>query len=385
MMMAEKLPWLIVLVAAAVPLILLGRLRVLTPTGLTRCADPPQQLSVVIPARDEEATLPDLLTSLHNQPCRPQIIVIDDHSTDRTASVARTDGARVISAGDLPPGWTGKAWACHVGAEAATGQMLLFLDADTRLAPDALTALLNSYPPQGGLVSVQPYHRPGRPYENLSAYFNIVSVMASGSFTLHRTGAAMAFGPCMLISRTTYKKIDGHRGIRDAILDDARLAQEVQQSGLAVHNSIGGHLVWMRSYPGGLRQLLRGWAKNIAPGAAATSLPVALGTVLWLSGHHVVAVQALTTVARAVAAPAESEIGPLTFWAAAWAGYALQLRYLLHKVGAFRWWTWALFPASLLVFDLIFAASAVRSVLTGSVTWRERTVPLRTGRGNRSP
>ena len=88
--------------------------------------------------------------------------MVDDDSADRTAAVAAAAGARVVvAARSRPEGWTGKAWACHTGAEATTGDLLLFLDADTVLAPDALDGLLAAHeaarraglgaaPPPGG-------------------------------------------------------------------------------------------------------------------------------------------------------------------------------------------------------------------------------------------
>src|SRR5687768_9360742 len=83
------------------------------------------RVSVVVPARDEESTLPKLLHSLGRLTVGvSDVVVVDDGSQDDTASVARSAGAAVVAAGAPPPGWTGKAWACHVGARATTGDLL---------------------------------------------------------------------------------------------------------------------------------------------------------------------------------------------------------------------------------------------------------------------
>jgi 4,4'-diaponeurosporenoate glycosyltransferase len=89
-------------------------------------------LSVVIPARDEERTLPSLLGSLGRlADGMPETIVVDDGSRDATAAVARSAGATIVNPGEPPFGWTGKAWACDRGARSTNGELLLFLDADT--------------------------------------------------------------------------------------------------------------------------------------------------------------------------------------------------------------------------------------------------------------
>ncbi|MGH9060548.1 MAG: glycosyltransferase, partial [Acidimicrobiales bacterium] len=101
-----------------------------------------RRVSVIVPARDEAASLPHLLASLAAQ-TEPagEVIVVDDGSRDDTAALAAAAGVTVVPAGEPPPGWAGKPWACHVGSEAASGDVLVFLDADVTLAPDGLGRL----------------------------------------------------------------------------------------------------------------------------------------------------------------------------------------------------------------------------------------------------
>lgn len=337
---------------------------------------PLTSLAVVVPARDEEATLPALLASVRG--LGVDVVVVDDDSRDATASVARAAGAHVLAAGTPPPGWTGKAWACHVGAEATTSDLLLFLDADTVLAPDALAGLVDLHDRHGGLVSVQPFHAVERPHEQLSAYFNVVAVLASGAFARGAGRRPMAFGPCLLTSRADYERAGGHGAVRTAILDDVELAVAYDRAGLAVRCWVGGDRLRMRSYPAGLGQLVSGWTKNIASGASAAAPGPTLGTVLWISAHHAVAVGALLALVEAFTGwGAVLSYGHPILWAVAWVATAWQLRSLLARVGSFRWWTWAVFPAPLLAFDLVFARSAVQTALRRSVRWRGRVVDLR--------
>jgi 4,4'-diaponeurosporenoate glycosyltransferase len=297
--------------------------------------------------------------------------------------VARSGGAVVLPAGAPPPGWTGKAWACHVGARATRGQLVLFLDADTELAPEALSGLLELHDAHGGLVSVQPFHHVVRPYEQLSAYFNVISLLASGAFTRRSSARPMAFGPCLLTSRSDYLRAGGHAAVRGEILDDVELARAFHRAGLPVRCAVGATALRMRSYPGGLRQLADGWTKNIASGAAAAATGPALASAAWVSAHHAVAVGAVAALLDPVVDGTRAQPGVWAWapWALAWVAVAWQLRWVLRRIGSFRAWTWLLFPLPLLAFDLLFARSAALTLVRRSVRWRGRDVPL-SGRGS---
>ena len=120
--------------AAAVVLVRLGRGRRRRPP---LAAPPPGTgpalgVSVVIPARDEERRLEGCLRPLLDDPDVGEVVVVDDRSTRRTADVARRLGARVVAGAELPAGWVGKPWALQQGLEAAGGDVVVTLDADTR-------------------------------------------------------------------------------------------------------------------------------------------------------------------------------------------------------------------------------------------------------------
>jgi len=151
-----------------------------------------EQLSIIIPARNEEQNLPTLLNSINAQTMKPcEIIVVNDASTDRTAEVAQQPGARVVNSPPPPEGWRGKAWACHQGAQAATGELLLFLDADTWFEPDGLARVLADY--DGGAFSVGPFHAVRRAYEDLSLFFNFNMTIG--------TSPGGLFGQMLLVDR----------------------------------------------------------------------------------------------------------------------------------------------------------------------------------------
>ena len=330
-------------------------------------------VSVVVPARDEADSLPRVLRALRElrHPVL-EVVVVDDGSRDATADVARAQGAEVVEAGDLPAGWTGKAWACHVGARVTHGEVLVFLDADTVLGPDALDGLLALRAEHGGLISVEPFHVAVRPFEQLSAYPNAVSVLGSGAFRCDPRGRPMAFGPCLVTSRADLERAGGHAAVRGAVLDDVRLAQAYADARLPVRCCVGGASVRMRSYPGGLRDLVAGWSKNMAAGAGATRVGPGLATTAWVAAHHAVAVGTLGSLVALATGP--DPVWVTATWVAAWLLVAAQLHRLLSVLGTFRWWTSAFFPLPLLFLDLVLLRSLVRTVGTRSVTWRGREV-----------
>ncbi|MGN6252907.1 MAG: glycosyltransferase family 2 protein [Marmoricola sp.] len=336
-------------------------------------------LSVIVPARNEAHSLPRLLDSIGRLDAAVEVIVVDDGSQDRTAGLARAAGAIVLAPGTPPPGWTGKAWACQRGAQRAGSELLLFLDADVVLAPGALRGLLRLHAAGGGLVSVQPYHQVERPYEQLSAYFNAVSLLASGA-SAGPGGRPMAFGPCLLTSRADYQRAGEHEAVRGAILDDVGLAAAYQQAGLPVRCVLGGRAVRMRSYPDGLGQLAAGWTKNVASGASATAPRPLVATMAWVCAHHAIGVGLiLALVGVLVGSPLPWAYGSPALWLLGWVVAALQLRLLLGRIGSFRWWTWALFPVPLAAFDLLFARSVLLTGVRRSVRWQGRDVPVTRG------
>ena len=97
------------------------------------------KISVIIPARNEENALPNLLASLNRQAfVADETIVVNDSSEDNTKQIAEKNGVIVVDSKPLPKGWMGKNWACYQGANQATGDLFIFVDADTILEKDGL-------------------------------------------------------------------------------------------------------------------------------------------------------------------------------------------------------------------------------------------------------
>lgn len=332
--------------------------------------------SVVIPARNEEATLPTLLRSLAAQEPPPsEVIVVDDSSADATAEVARGGGATVVPAGDLPPGWTGKTWACWTGAGAATRPVLAFFDADTEVEPGGLAKVLGEHGRRGGLVSVAPDHVTRRPYEWLSAFFNVVAMMGVDAFgpLRRRRPPRGAFGPCLVTTAADYRGAGGHHAVRGDVVEDVALARRYTATGRSVTCLGGRGAVRFRMYPDGPAQLVEGWTKNFAGGAGAARPLTFVLVSIWLSG--------------CISAPwylgsAALDRGPFALAAAAalYGAYIVQLAWMLGRIGRFGPVTAPAYPVALAFFLAVFARSVVRTHLRGEVRWRGRSIATRPDR-----
>lgn len=327
--------------------------------------------SVVIPARDEARSLPAALAALVPQlRTGDEAVVVDDHSCDDTARLARDAGVRVVAAPPVPDGWTGKCAACWTGAAQTTNPVLCFLDADTTLAPGALDRLVATQADAGGLVSVQPDHRVPTAAEQLNAYFNVIAMMGVGAFTPlgDRRPPNGAFGPVLLVDRRDYVALDGHRAVAGELLDDVALAQRWRRAGRRVGCFGGRGSVAFRMYPGGLGSLIEGWTKNFASGARATGLGTLVLVALWLS----VSIEATW---RGVGLLAGAD-GPDATWVGVlYAAAAVPLWWMLRRIGSFRLVTALAFPVPLLVFLGVFVRSVVLTVTRRPVRWKGRRLP----------
>jgi 4,4'-diaponeurosporenoate glycosyltransferase len=340
--------------------------------------------TIIIPARNEESSLPTLLGSLRRQTVQAgQILVVDDQSTDRTAEIARASAGVTVVAGDpVPEGWTGKAWACHQGAQLATGDTLVFLDADVALEPRGIEALLAEHRERGGLVSVQPFHQMRRAYERLSALFNVIGFMGIGAASPgHDAASRGAFGPVVITGRGDYDRAGGHASVRGEIVEDIALARRYVAEGLPVHAFGGGRLARFRMYPEGLGQLVEGWSKNIATGASTVRFGRLLLVGFWFT-CVLVSIQSLIELVAGTSSIGWAQV------AACYALFAVQLGAMLRQVGNFGPVTAALYPGPVGIFLLVFVHSTYLTLIRRRVTWRGRAVPLSRARrwsGTRVP
>jgi 4,4'-diaponeurosporenoate glycosyltransferase len=342
--------------------IVLGRVKKCGGTGEAVTAG---QLAIIIPARNEETNLPTLLRSIAAQSVQPhEIIVVDDASTDRTAEVAQQFGARVISSLPLPDGWRGKTWACHQGAQSATGEKLLFLDADTWFEPDGLRRVLVEFEAAGGgVLSIAPHHKVQNIHEQFSAFFNLVMLAGTGAFTMlgERLAPRGLLGQLLLIEQFAYRRVGGHEAVKGRILENFWLAEQLRAAGVPLRCRGGRGVFAFRMYPQGWRELVDGWTKGFASGAGQTPLSILLLVIAWMTGLMLALLGLVLT-------------GEPWLWLGAYGVCAAQVAWLLRCVGTFHWGVALLYPVPLIFYFIVFTRSMRRSRNQQAVTWKGRQI-----------
>lgn len=281
-------------VQGAVLLVNLGSFPTLRPAAAADVATELAAASLLVPVRDEAATLPETLPRLLRQGAA-EVVVLDDGSRDGTpallaALAAREPRLRVLRGRPLPPGWTGKCWACHQLAAAARGDWLVFTDADVRWEPGALAALLAFRRTRGaGFASVWPRQLLGGLVERLAVpqidLILLGSLPYPGVARLRAGALSAGNGQLMLFSRAAYAASGGHAAVRDEVLEDVRLGQRAKAAGVRVALALGGDLVATRMYRGA-GEVIAGFAKNARAAAGGWGSLVALtalATVAYLA------------------------------------------------------------------------------------------------------
>jgi glycosyltransferase involved in cell wall biosynthesis len=249
-------------------------------------------VSVIIPARNEEACLGACLKSLVAQTGVPfEIIVVDDHSTDRTREIAASfPNVQVIEARPLPSGWTGKNNAVTTGARQACGQWFLFTDADTVHSPGSIArALAEAEQNAVELLSYSPEQVAVGFWEMATlpvVFAELARQYPPSKVSDPLSAIAAANGQFILVRRETYETVGGHAAIAGDILEDVALARAVKSSGRKIRFRYAADAVRTRMYRN-YAQLRDGWTKNLAllfprPGWLAAKT-LALWVIPWIS------------------------------------------------------------------------------------------------------
>jgi hypothetical protein len=339
------------------------------------------RVAVLVPARNEAHRIEPCLAGLLAQD-HPSldVLLLDDGSTDGTGDLIRAavqgdPRFRVLDGGPShpPTGWLGKPWACQRLAEAALTtsrppELLVFVDADVVLAPDAIRriaalvagsglALASPYPRQ---VAVTTAERLVQPLLQWSWLTTLPLKLAEGS---PRPSLTAANGQVLAITRTAYARIDGHRSVRGEVLEDVALARAVKSAGGRAGVTDGTDLATCRMYEGA-HELVEGYAKSLW--AAFGSPAGAAGATGLLTAVYV-----LPPAAALLARDRRTRAIGATGYAAAVLGRVLTAR----RTGGRPADAWA-HPVSIVALDALTATSLWRH-RRGGLAWKGR--PVHTG------
>ncbi len=334
-------------------------------------------VSVVVPARNEEANIAGAVETLVRQTVTVEVIVVNDASTDRTGRVLadlqqRLPQLRVLEVEGPPPGWTGKAYAVARGAEQARAPWLLLTDADVRHTPSAVEIGLETAHRTGSeLVSFSPDQEMRTwcewaivPY----VYTRLARAYAYEHVSDPNDRLAAANGQWLLVSRRAYDAVGGYAAVKGEVVDDVAFARRVKQAGFRLHFARGPEVARTRMYRR-FGEMWEGWSKNLFLlfgrrwSAVATALAVALVDLFTMA----------LPLAALVTLPA-SRGWNFTFGAAAAAamwvrvlGYHRALRRNQYPARCIYYYV----PGSVL-FAALLLHSAFKHGSSGTVRWKGR-------------
>jgi glycosyltransferase involved in cell wall biosynthesis len=266
------------------------------------------ELTVIVPARDEEDCLGRCLQSLVGQSEEIfelgkdwELVVVDDHSTDRTREIAakmadRRAGITVLEAGKLEKGWTGKANAIWTAAKKARGRWLLFTDADTIHEPGGLRrAIHEATRHKVGMLSYSPRQIvSGLAQRTLMplVFCELALAYPPVKVSDPNQRIAAANGQFLLVEREAYRRIGGHASVADKVLEDVQLAFLAKRRKVGLRFRYADDAVSTRMYRS-TGAMIEGWTKNLAllfHNALALAVWRALD-ILLLAGLPVLAIE----------------------------------------------------------------------------------------------
>ena len=324
-----------------------------------------QKISLLVPARNEAGNLRRLMPSLLAQDApNLEIIILNDRSDDDTQAVLEQfadSRLTILQGAALPDGWLGKNWACHQLSQVATGQILIFTDADTTWQPftaQAIAARLESadalcaWAAQEVTDPISQFIQPLQQW-SLIAFLPLffVSVRA---FTV----AVAANGQCLAFTRGMYNCIGGHQGVQRSVIEDMALARAVKRKRGKFILLNGANAISTKMYTSS-QEALAGYTKNVYPafGAsrlaflAVTSFNLLLYVLPWLLlpfWDFAFAVIILSLVARVISD---------------WRNRYDLLLALLHPIGIVIW--------------AIIGLESLKRFEAGKVLWKGREYDLR--------
>ncbi|MCS7033647.1 MAG: glycosyltransferase, partial [Phycisphaerae bacterium] len=343
---------------------------------------PPPTVTALVPAKDEAGQIEACVQSILRQDYpRLDVVAIDDRSTDGTGGIldrlaAGDSRLRVIhlKEGELPRGWGGKSYALHRGLQHATGQWLLFVDADVQLEPDVLSATIGTAcAREFHLISILPRFTSATFWE--AVLQPLAGAATAGMFMIALTNAAtqkksaFANGQYLCVLRSAYEAVGGHEAIRGTLSEDVAIARKLKLAGFRPRLSWGDEWATVRMYQG-FASIFRGWSRNFYVGSLGRPWRI-VGLVVFLL------VCCLSVVPAVIWGTLR--LGQAGGWVPGWSwlvGAAAHLAImtavtaLMYRwAGEKRWYAILLLPLGVPVL-LAICARSLWFCATGRVSWR---------------
>src|SRR5215813_7738029 len=229
-------------------------------------------VSIVVPARNEERGIGAAVQAFLSQRYPSfEVVVVDDRSTDRTLEIlrgfARDPRLRIIEGVEPPAGWLGKPHALYQGARAAKGELLLFVDADIRYEPEALSLAVGDLTEhRADLLVLLPRFESGSFWEEVLMPNLVCTVFFGPAFLINARRPrwlAGGGGSGNLVRRSVYEAVGGHEALRSSVVDDVRLGAGVKAAGYRLRVTLAHDRIAVRMYEG-FREVWNGFTKNVA-------------------------------------------------------------------------------------------------------------------------
>ena len=307
------------------------------------------RVTVIVPARNEAGTIETVVRSvLASSYPELELVVVDDRSTDTTAEIVERIAAgdarlRLVHGAELPEGWYGKPWACVQGWRAATGDALLFTDADTRHGPELIPRAVSALEQHSeGIVTVSPSQLCVSFWERvvMPQIWLLLGIRYHPKAVTRakRARDVIANGQFVMVTRAAYEAVGTHEVVRGEVAEDLALAQAFHATGRPVFFAFATRLMETRMYES-LPHLVEGWSKNIYLGGRRSFpnepvlralVPLALSGVMifWLVPAVVLALALIGSMPVWLLAPAAlAVLLSIAFWMALSMGMGIPPQY----------------------------------------------------------
>ncbi len=330
------------------------------------------KVSILIPARNEEHNIGKCLEGLLKQDyLNFEIIVLNDHSEDNTAQVIkknkdRDNRIKYIEGKDLPAGWTGKNWACHQLSEMATGEIFIFTDADNRHAPFAIkNTVARMHKLNLGLISAFPQQWTVTLPEKLIV--PIMDIFVYGTLPLWLTyylpfpSMAAANGQWIAFTKEAYQKLDGHKAVKNELVEDTILARLAKTKKIKILTTAGTDAVFCRMYQNA-NEIWHGFSKNFY-GLAGYNNVVFFGIIF--------------AMLLAFVSPYFLWIfSSLTIFALTAIGMNMLVRILISIKYKHPFWLSVLLHPIAMIYAVIIGLNSFLSINRGKIHWKGREIRL---------